>query len=108
MDAPVILAALPPALALPRRDRDGEGVFQGALLSRAVRTRVAWFTNSLNYYLAALFFNAFPLPQREAGARQTLRYIGELLADGFSVLIFPGGPAHRDRARSTGSGPASG
>ena len=40
---------------------------------------LAWFTNSLNYYLAALFFNAFPLPQREAGARQTLRYIGELL-----------------------------
>ena len=41
--------------------------------------RAAWFTNSLNYYLAALFFNAFPLPQREAGARQTLRYIGEVL-----------------------------
>ena len=40
--------------------------------------RRAWATNSLNYYLAALFFNAFPLPQREAGARQTLRYIGEL------------------------------
>jgi long-chain acyl-CoA synthetase len=48
-------------------------------------------TNSLNYYLAALFFNAFPLPQREAGARQTLRYIGELLEGGFSVLIFPEG-----------------
>jgi long-chain acyl-CoA synthetase len=53
--------------------------------------RGAWFTNSLNYYLAALFFNAFPLPQREAGARQTLRYIGDLLTDGWSVLIFPEG-----------------
>jgi long-chain acyl-CoA synthetase len=53
--------------------------------------RRAWFTNSLNYYLAALFFNAFPLPQREVGARQTLRYIGEILSDGFSVLIFPEG-----------------
>jgi long-chain acyl-CoA synthetase len=51
----------------------------------------AWFTNSLNYYLAALFFNAFPLPQREAGARQTLRYIGELIGDGYSILIFPEG-----------------
>ena len=60
--------------------------------------RAAWFTNSLNYYLAALFFNAFPLPQREAGARQTLRYIGEVLDDGFSVLIFPGGPPHRHAA----------
>ena len=53
--------------------------------------RTAWLTNSLNYYLSALFFNAFPLPQREAGARQTLRYIGEVLEDGFSVLIFPEG-----------------
>ena len=34
---------------------------------------------------------AIPLPQREAGARQTLRYIGELLADGTNVLIFPEG-----------------
>ena len=53
--------------------------------------RKAWFTNSLNYYLSALFFNTFPLPQREAGARQTMRYIGEVLEDGFSVLIFPEG-----------------
>src|ERR1051325_8284049 len=53
--------------------------------------RRAWFTNSLNYYLSALFFNAFPLPQREAGARQTLRYIGEVVEDCFSFLIFPEG-----------------
>ncbi len=48
-------------------------------------------TRRLNYYLAAFFFNAFPLPQREAGARQTLRYIGEVTGAGFSVLIFPEG-----------------
>ena len=41
--------------------------------------------------LAAFFFNAFPLPQREAGTRQTLRYIGELTGAGWSVLIFPEG-----------------
>ena len=46
--------------------------------SRSSTGGSAWFTNSLNYYLAALFFNAFPLPQREAGTRQTLRYIGDL------------------------------
>jgi long-chain acyl-CoA synthetase len=50
-----------------------------------------WFTNSLNYYLAAIYFNAFPIPQREAGARHTLRYIGELTGGGWSVLIFPEG-----------------
>ena len=32
-----------------------------------------------------------PGPQREAGARQTLRYIGEIAADGYSILIFPEG-----------------
>jgi long-chain acyl-CoA synthetase len=31
------------------------------------------------------------LPQREAGARQTLRYIGDVTGDGYSVLIFPEG-----------------
>ena len=48
-------------------------------------------TNSANYYLASLFFATFPLPQREAGARHALRYIGEVVESGFSVLIFPEG-----------------
>jgi long-chain acyl-CoA synthetase len=49
------------------------------------------FTNGLNYFLAALVFNAFPLPQREAGAREALRYAGELASDGYCILIFPEG-----------------
>jgi long-chain acyl-CoA synthetase len=48
-------------------------------------------TNSLNYYLACFYFNTFPIPQREAGARHTLRYMGELTSSGWSVLIFPEG-----------------
>ena len=32
-----------------------------------------------------------PRPQREAGARQALRYIGEVIDAGYSVLIFPEG-----------------
>ena len=58
--------------------------------------RKSYILNSLNYYLSSLFFNAFPLPQREAGTRQTLRYVGELLADGQSVLIFPEGKRTND------------
>jgi long-chain acyl-CoA synthetase len=49
------------------------------------------FTNSLNYYLACLLFNCFPIPQREAGALDTMRYMGELTAEGSCVLIFPEG-----------------
>ena len=49
-----------------------------------------WRASTL-YVLAALAFNAFPLPQREAGARDTLRYIGRLAAEGFSILIYPEG-----------------
>ena len=96
MDAPAILWALPAALALSRRHRHGQGVLQGSLLPAEYgRRRLG--TNSLNYYLAALFFNAFPLPQREAGARQTLRYMGELLSGRLVGADLPGGQAVRHR-----------
>ena len=90
MDAPVILAALPPRLRYRVAPAMAKEVFKAHFFPEQ-HGRLARFTNSLNYYLAALFFNAFPLPQREAGARQTLRYIGDVLEDGFSVLIFPEG-----------------
>jgi long-chain acyl-CoA synthetase len=89
MDVPVVLAALG-----RRRYRVAPAMakeFFRAHFFPGQHSRSEWFTNSLNYYLAALFFNAFPLPQREAGARQTLRYIGEVIEDGFSLLIFPEG-----------------
>ena len=54
-------------------------------------TRMAWFTNTLNYNLSAFFFFAFPLTQGSAGTRQTLRYMGELVEEGTSILIFPEG-----------------
>ena len=53
-----------------------------------LRERLA--TSAL-YYLVTLFFNAFPLPRKGPGARQTLRYMGQLVTDGFSILIFPEG-----------------
>jgi len=90
MDGPVIMAALPARWRYRVAPAMGKEMF-AAHFFPAQHGRLAWFTNSLNYYLAVLFFNAFPLPQREAGARQTLRYIGDLLAEGTSVLIFPEG-----------------
>jgi long-chain acyl-CoA synthetase len=90
MDGPVIMAALPARWRYAVAPAMGKEMFAAHFFPEQ-HGRAAWFTNSLNYYLAVLFFNAFPLPQREAGARQTLRYIGDLLAAGTSVLIFPEG-----------------
>jgi long-chain acyl-CoA synthetase len=89
-DTPVILDSLPPRFRYRVAPAMAKEFFKAHFYPDQFGRR-AWFTNSLNYYLAALFFNAFPLPQREAGTRQTLRYIGDLLANGYSVLIFPEG-----------------
>ncbi len=90
MDTPVILAALPPELrrrVAPAMVKEFfRAHFRPAEYSWRERTRA-----SSLYFLAALAFNAFPLPQREAGARDTLRYIGRLTSAGFSILIFPEG-----------------
>ena len=90
MDGPVIMASLPARWRYRLAPAMGKEMFAAHFFPQQHGT-LSWFTNSLNYYLAVLLFNAFPLPQREAGARQTLRYIGELLADRHSLLIFPEG-----------------
>ncbi len=90
LDTPVILDSLPPQLRYRVATAMAKEFFKPHFYPEQFG-RAAWFTNSLNYYLAAVFFNAFPLPQREAGTRQTLRYIGDLIGGGYSVLIFPEG-----------------
>jgi long-chain acyl-CoA synthetase len=95
LDGPMVLWSLPPrwryrvAIAMAKE-------FFTAHFFPERYGRKAWLTNSLNYYLSALFFNAFPLPQREAGTRQTLRYIGALFGEGYSLLIFPEGKRSQD------------
>jgi long-chain acyl-CoA synthetase len=90
MDTPVILSALPPRWRYRTATAMAKEFFKAHFFPDQYG-RGAWFTSSLNYYLASLFFNAFPIPQREAGARQTLRYVGDLVAHNSSVLIFPEG-----------------
>jgi long-chain acyl-CoA synthetase len=84
MDVPSIMSALPARwryrVAPAMRKEFFEEHFHGHS-----------FTNSLNYYLSTLFFNCFPIPQREPGALATLRYIGELSNDRWCLLIFPEG-----------------
>jgi long-chain acyl-CoA synthetase len=94
-DTPAILQALPPRW----RYRVAPAMAKEFFKAHFFPDQFSWksrASNSANYYLAAAFFNAFPIPQRESGTRQTLRYIGELVADGFSVLIFPEGRRNPD------------
>ena len=89
-DVPVILMALPGGWRARIAPAALKEFFKAHFFPEEFTARQV-FTNRLNYYLSAFFFNIFPLPQREAGARQTLRYIGEVAGDGYSVLIFPEG-----------------
>jgi long-chain acyl-CoA synthetase len=89
-DVPVILAALPGHIRKTVAPAMSKEFFKAHFFPEGQPWRDVLIIR-LAYYLAAFFFNAFPLPQREAGARQTLRYIGDVTADGFSILIFPEG-----------------
>jgi long-chain acyl-CoA synthetase len=89
-DGPVILDSLPPRWRYRVAPAMMKEFFNAHFFPERYGRR-AWFTNSLNYYLSAFFFNAFPLTQGGAGTRQTLRYIGELVGRGDSILIFPEG-----------------
>jgi long-chain acyl-CoA synthetase len=89
-DVPTILAALPPKWRYRVSPAMAKEFFD-AHFHPAGYPRARRFTNSLNYYLAALVFQAFPLPQRESGTREALRYAGDLVSDGKCILIFPEG-----------------
>jgi long-chain acyl-CoA synthetase len=93
-DVPVILSALPGRLRARVAPAMAKEFFKAHFFPAGFSFRER-LGNSLNYYLSAFFFNTFPLPQREAGARQTLQYIGELSGQGWSILIFPEGARSR-------------
>jgi long-chain acyl-CoA synthetase len=89
-DGPAILAALPAKWRYRLAPAVAKEFFDAHFHPQRHKPAER-FTNGLNYYLALLVFNIFPLPQREAGAREALRYAGGLVADGYSILIFPEG-----------------
>jgi len=88
MDVPALLSAMPARWRYRTAPAMRKEFFEAHFHGRS-------FANSLNYYLAALFFNAFPIPQREPGALATLRYMGELANDQWCVLTFPEGKMTR-------------
>jgi long-chain acyl-CoA synthetase len=90
MDTPVILAALPRAIRYRVTTAMAKDFFAPHFHPEG-HTHRARFTSGLLYYLSTALFNAFPLPQREAGTRHALRYAGELIGTGNSLIIYPEG-----------------
>lgn len=89
-DTPIILASLP----LHRRRRIAPAMWKeyfDAHFHPEKYSRVDHWTNRFLYWLIALLFNGFPIPQTEAGAGESIRYMGELVEEGWSILIFPEG-----------------
>ncbi len=89
-DTPVIMASLPRRLRYTIAPAMWKEFFDAhfhpqrhSLLSR--------LTSAFSFYGATLIFNGFTIPQQETGIRETVRHIGDLVSDGWSVLIFPEG-----------------
>jgi long-chain acyl-CoA synthetase len=90
LDVPCILMALP----FRWRRRVAPAAAREWFAPHFHPQRFSWrrrLTNGFSYFLAALFFNIFTLPQRESGATGALRYAGELVSGGWCILIFPEG-----------------
>lgn len=90
LDTPLILSALPARYRYRVAPAMWQEYFDGHFCPSR-HSRYEWFRDTLLYGLVTFLFNAFPLPQNEAGARQSLRYLGELVGDNWSVLFFPEG-----------------
>jgi len=90
LDTPLILSALPARYRFRVAVAMWKEYFDAHFYPER-HSRFECIRDSVLYWLVALFFNAFPLPQTETGARQSLRYIGDLVTENWSVLFFPEG-----------------
>ena len=90
LDAPLILATLPRWWRYRIAPAMWKEYFDAHFFPQRHSKREAW-RNGMLYGLIAVLFNSFPLPQSEAGARESIRYAGELAENGWSILIFPEG-----------------
>jgi len=90
LDAPAILACLPREWRYRIAPAMWKEYFDAHFCPARHPWRERWINSSL-YWLLTLLFNAFPIPQTETGARESIRYIGELVEEGWSILIFPEG-----------------
>jgi long-chain acyl-CoA synthetase len=90
LDTPLILGSLPAC----RRYRIAPAMWKeyfDAYFHPDRHSRWEHWMNAVLFHLLALLFNAFPVPQTETGALESVRYSGELVEEGWSILIFPEG-----------------
>jgi long-chain acyl-CoA synthetase len=90
LDTPLILSALPRRYRYRIAPAMWKEYFD-AYFSPKGHTRFERFRDWLLYSLIALFINAFPIPQTQVGAGDSLRYLGDLVSDNWSILFFPEG-----------------
>lgn len=90
LDTPLILSALPRRWRYRIAPAMYKEYFDAHFNARGY-TAAKRAAAGLQYYLVALMFNAFPIPQQEAGVLDALRYAGGLVSEGWSLLIFPEG-----------------
>jgi long-chain acyl-CoA synthetase len=90
LDTPVILASLDPRWRYRVAPAMWMEYFDAHFFPERHSFRERWI-NSILYRLLTVLFNAFPISQAETGTRQSLRYIGSLIEEGWSILIFPEG-----------------
>jgi len=96
-DTPVIMAALPRRLRYTIAPAMWKEFFD-AYFHPQRYSLFSRLTSAIYFYGATLVFNGFTVPQQEAGIRQSIRHMGNLVSDGWSLLIFPEGERTRTGA----------
>ena len=90
LDTPAIFAALPGSwrrrLAPAVRQEQFRAFFEPQRFSRK---EVLWA--AIQYGLAGIFFNTYPLPREMTGVRRALKTTGDLISRGYCPLVFPEG-----------------
>jgi len=94
LDPAVIFAALPSSRRYKTAPAMWLEFFDAHFFPERHSLPERWL-NSILYFLVTLLFAAFPLSQSEHGTRQSLRYTGELIEEGWSIMIFPEGGRSR-------------
>lgn len=95
LDTPAVLAALPSRW----RRSVAPAVRQEQFRALFDREHSAWWEvlwAGIQYVLAGLIFNAYPLPGEMAGVRHAMRRTGDLVSRGACPLIFPEGKRTSD------------